>query len=201
MASLFTRRFGVLVGQAYGTTETGLVAADLLGGAGPDVLGRPVPGIRTRLRGGVLEVHVPQSPYVYGHERWPGGWMSTQDLVTRHPATGVLRRRGRIGEDTVPLDVDPLAIESVLRAHGQVKDAVVFASAPVEAHVAVAADVTDGALSAWCRRFLGPEATPRYFHVVRELPRTASGKLLRDRARLHGLGWSPRPTGRAERCR
>ncbi len=95
VSEAFGRRFGVQIGQAYGITETGIIAADLAGLFGTPTIGLPVQGVRTRVVGGVLEVHVPQSPYLYQEQPWAGGWMSTNDLVTRDPETGVLRLRGR----------------------------------------------------------------------------------------------------------
>lgn len=87
----FTRRYGVPIGQAYGTTETGIIATDLAGMFGTPTVGLPVPGVRTRVVNGVLEVHLPQSPYLYQDPPCSGGWMSTDDLVTCDPATGALR--------------------------------------------------------------------------------------------------------------
>ncbi|CAM5682669.1 AMP-dependent synthetase [Streptomyces avidinii] len=228
-AGAFARRYGVLVGQAYGTTETGIVATDLAGTHGAGTLGVPVPGVRTRVAGGVLQVRVARSPYPYevslpygaplphegslaheapygaplAHEApygappFAGGWLSTQDLVARDPATGALRLRGRAGRSASGADL--LDIEAVLRAHRHVTDAVVLGGPdPLEAHVAGSAELRPAELSDWCRRFLGEHSAPRRFHVVPELARSASGKVLRDRARLHARGWAPAPgpTGR-----
>lgn len=201
-AGAFARRYGVLVGQAYGTTETGIVATDLAGTHGPGTLGVPVPGVRTRIAGGVLQVQVARSPYPYEHPHGAspvdgGGWLSTHDLVARDPATGSLRLRGRAGRTASGADL--LDIEAVLRAHRHVTDAVVLGGPdPVEAHVAGTSELRPAELSDWCRRFLGEHSAPRRFHVVPELARSASGKVLRDRARLHARGWAPPPgpTGR-----
>lgn len=194
-AGAFARRYGVLVGQGYGTTETGIVATDLTGGAGPGAIGTPVPGVRTRIVGGVLSVHLEHSPYLY--EGLPGGegWMSTQDLVTRDPATGVLYLRGRQSGHRwfAERGVDPLRVESVLRAHRDVTDVVVLGADPFDVLVACGDGLTRTDLGAWCHRFLGPSAASLRYRLVSELPRTASGKVLRDRDRLHGRGWFPRP--------
>jgi acyl-coenzyme A synthetase/AMP-(fatty) acid ligase len=179
----FAHRYGVSIGQAYGTTETGIIATDLAGIFGTPTIGLPVQGMRTRVVDGVLEVHVAQSPYLYEDLPWHGGWMSTHDLVTREPETGALRLRGRADNDGLA-HVDLLEIEAVVRAHEQVTDAVVLGVDPIEAHVASAADLDPTELRAWCRRFLGHSAPARY-HFVRELPRTANGKVLRNRTRLH----------------
>ncbi|MFJ5552586.1 class I adenylate-forming enzyme family protein [Streptomyces sp. NPDC093225] len=215
VAGAFARRYGVLVGQAYGTTETGIVATDLAGGRGPGALGVPVPGVRTRVVGGALQVRLAEAPDPYGPSAhgpsasagdagaadrvWADGWLATHDLVARDPATGALRLRGRTGRAASGADL--LDIEEVLRAHRHVREAVVLGPDPVEAHVAGTAELRPAELSAWCRRFLGERSAPRRFHVVPELARSASGKVLRDRARLHERGWAPRPAAAAGRRR
>ncbi|MEU8585908.1 AMP-binding protein [Streptomyces sp. NPDC048664] len=181
--ALFRGRHGVRLGQAYGTTETGLVAADLTGRFGPAGVGVPVPGARTRVVGGVLEVHVPESPYLYDDTPWTGGWMSTRDLVTRDARTGALRLRGRV-QGVGDASVDLLRIESVLRAHRHITDAVVLGVGPIEAHVASSAELNGDELRSWCRRFLGGAPVPDRYHLLRELPRTANGKAVRDRGVL-----------------
>lgn len=194
----FGSRYGVPIGQAYGTTETGLVATDLGGRFGTPTIGLPMPGLRTRVVDGVLEVHVPHSPYLHQDPPWFGGWMSTGDLVTRDPQLGALRLRGRAHDDG-HAHVDLLEIEAVVRSHDQVTDAVVLGVDPIEAHVASAADLHHGELRAWCRRFLA-DAAPARYHIVRELPRTANGKVLRNRRGLHEhrntQQQRPRGTGR-----
>lgn len=197
----FARRYGVTIGQAYGTTETGIIATDLTGMFGTPTIGVPVQGVRTRVVGGVLEVHVPQSPYLCREDMpWTGGWMSTHDLVTRDPETGALRLRGR-AVDTGHVHVDLLEIEAVLCAHEHVADAVVLGVDPIEAHVASPADLDQAELRAWCRQFLGDAVAPARYHIVRELPRTANGKVIRNRAQLHAHSGSPQRTATIHRER
>jgi acyl-coenzyme A synthetase/AMP-(fatty) acid ligase len=94
----FARRYGIPIGQAYGTTETGVIATDLAGERGPRTIGVLAPGVRTRLVDGILQVYVPDSPYPYESGPWEGDWLSTHDRVTRDPATGALRLLGRAGQ-------------------------------------------------------------------------------------------------------
>ncbi|MFJ9416605.1 class I adenylate-forming enzyme family protein [Streptomyces sp. NPDC101227] len=106
----FAERFGVRIGQAYGTTETGIIAVDAAGAHGPGTVGVPAPGVRVRLVSGELQVRLPDSPYLAPEEpparfladggRDPGGWLCTRDLVEVDPAGGALRLLGRL---------DPLA--------------------------------------------------------------------------------------------
>jgi 3-hydroxy-4-methylanthranilate adenylyltransferase len=192
----FADRFGVRIGQAYGTTETGIVAADLDGACGPRAVGRPVDGVRTKIVDGVLNVHVPGSPYLYENRPWMGGWLSTQDMAAADPETGVLRLRGRIEGDTGSVDpaVDLLEIEAVLQNHRHVDDAVVLGVDPIEAHVVGSAELDHQDLRRWCRHFLGVAATPSRYHLLRELPRTGNGKVARNRRRLreHTVDSHPR---------
>jgi acyl-coenzyme A synthetase/AMP-(fatty) acid ligase len=184
---LFYDRFGVRIGQAYGTTETGLIAANFDGGHGPSTLGRPLPEVRTRVRQGELHVHVAQSPYLFGDdEPRKGGWLSTQDLVSVEPASGVLRLRGCLDSEMPAADpgIDLLEIENVLYAHRDVSEAVVLCVEAIEAHVAGPSRLRQSELLSWCQRRLGAAKTPSRCHVLPDLPRTASGKLLRSQDRL-----------------
>ncbi|MFB9447224.1 long-chain fatty acid--CoA ligase [Dactylosporangium vinaceum] len=181
----FAERYGVHIGQAYGTSETGLVATDLAGQHGPPFLGRPVPGVRTRIVGGALEVYAPRSPYPFDPQVGFGGWLPTHDLVAADPDTGVLRLRGRAATGAARRpDVDLFAVERALRAHRAVVDAVVLDGEDIEAYVAASPHINPHELAEWCRQVLGPATLPDRYHLTPELPRTAGGKLLRNRAGL-----------------
>ncbi|MFZ3494843.1 class I adenylate-forming enzyme family protein [Streptomyces sp. 5.8] len=102
----FTERYGVRIGQAYGTTETGIVAADPTGWYGPGTVGLVVPMARVRMEGGELQVRLARTPYL-GEEEPPArfladgphggaGWLSTRDRAVFDPASGALRILGRI---------------------------------------------------------------------------------------------------------
>ncbi|WP_053923976.1 class I adenylate-forming enzyme family protein [Streptomyces chattanoogensis] len=106
VATRFAERFGVRIGQAYGTTETGIIAVDTAGVHGPGTVGVPAPGVRVRLVSGELQVRLPGSPYLAPEDpparfladggRDPGGWLCTRDLVEVDPAGGALRLLGRL---------------------------------------------------------------------------------------------------------
>jgi 3-hydroxy-4-methylanthranilate adenylyltransferase len=72
----------------------------------------------------------------------------------------------------------------VLRSHTQITDAVVVATDRIEAHVASSAELGQDELRSWCRRFLQVNSVPARYHVLGNLPRTASGKFIRDRRQL-----------------
>jgi acyl-CoA synthetase (AMP-forming)/AMP-acid ligase II len=87
----------------------------------------------------------------------------------------------------VALFVHPVEVEDVLIRHAGVRDAAVIGEPDekwgerVVAFVVVAAGVTAEALDAHCRasRDLANFKRPRRFVLVREIPKTASGKLRR----------------------
>ncbi|WP_168712603.1 class I adenylate-forming enzyme family protein [Streptomyces sp. A0958] len=99
----FEERHGVRIGQAYGTTETGIIAADPTGWFGPDTAGMIAPGVHVRLLSGELQVRLDRSPYVGVQSAAPGflrgedgaGWLRTGDLVAFDPDNGGLRITGR----------------------------------------------------------------------------------------------------------
>ncbi|QQQ79548.1 AMP-binding protein [Saccharothrix sp. 6-C] len=181
----FAARCGVLIGQAYGMTEVGLIAADLPGVHPPPAIGTPAPGMGVRVVDGELHVRQAASPYLHGGSWHGDGWLRTGDLVDRD-AAGVLWLRGRVGSaPRVPGGgVDLMEVEAVLRAHDRVTEAVVVFGDVLEAHVAVTEAVGSADLIGWCRTHLGNSGVPERVHVVAAIPRTANGKLIRDADRL-----------------
>ncbi|MBW4721476.1 class I adenylate-forming enzyme family protein [Saccharothrix obliqua] len=197
----FAARHGVAIGQAYGMTEVGVIAADLRGAHPPPAVGAPAPGVVVRVVDGELHVRQDTSPYLRGGGgRYADGWLRTGDLVDRD-AAGVLRLRGRVGSTArvSGREVDLLEVEAVLRAHHRVTEAVVVHDGVLEAHLAVTGAVGPAELTGWCRAHLGAPAVPVRFHVVSALPRTANGKLIRDAERLraaYAAGARPRWSGK-----
>ncbi|ASO18898.1 acyl-coenzyme A synthetase/AMP-(fatty) acid ligase [Actinoalloteichus hoggarensis] len=186
---LVERRLGIRLGQVYGMTEVGVVAADLTGRLGPHSVGVPLPGIAVRCSDGELFVAVEESPYLRsdGIARVVDGWLRTFDRADQNPDTGALRILGRT--DSViaigGLKVDLTEIEAVLHEHEQVHEAVVTYHEVIEAHVGVSGVVSTADLLSWCRERLSHVKVPKRVHLGPALPRTATGKLIRDRDRLH----------------
>jgi acyl-coenzyme A synthetase/AMP-(fatty) acid ligase len=185
----FEERYGLRIGQAYGMTETGIIATDLTGANPPPAVGVPAPGVRTVIKDGTLRVSLPENPYLHGdHEsRFVGGWLNTHDLCAARPDTGVLEITGRV--DSVVaiggLKVDLTEVESVLTSHAAVTEAVVVYGDAIEAHLVVSGRVSNAELLAWCRERLSPYKIPKAFHFPAALPRTSNGKLIRNRELLH----------------
>lgn len=112
----FAERFGVRIGQAYGTTETGIIAADPIGWFAPGSVGPAAPGVQIRIaQDGELHVRMAANPYTgqgVPHGRFlpdeaqdGPGWLRTRDRAELDPSSGALRILGRF---------DPPADRSVL---------------------------------------------------------------------------------------
>jgi O-succinylbenzoic acid--CoA ligase len=115
------------------------------------------------------------------------GWLHTGDLG-RFEA-GRLAIVGRASDTIVSggENVAPAEVEAVLLEHPAVTDAGVFARPDPEWGEAVVAKVvlrdgqsaTEEELRAFCGQRLARFKVPKRIGMARELPRTASGKLLR----------------------
>jgi acyl-coenzyme A synthetase/AMP-(fatty) acid ligase len=185
----FHERYGVRIGQAYGMTETGIIATDLTGRLAPPAVGHPVPGTEVRVRDGELQVRADVSPYLYVNDiasRYADGWLRTNDLAALDPETGALSVRGRSDSLVVigGLKVDLREVELALAEHPAVTEAVVLFSGTIEAFVGVTGGVTARELQAWCRDRISHFKIPRRFELAPAIPRTSNGKLVRNRELL-----------------
>jgi acyl-CoA synthetase (AMP-forming)/AMP-acid ligase II len=118
-----------------------------------------------------------------------GGWLRTGDCG-RLDGRGYLTVTGRLKDMFVVggFNAYPAEIESVLVRHPAVADAAVVGVpdarlGEVGAAYLVARDgerVDGGELTAWLRERLANFKVPRYFHIVDELPRNASGKVVKQ---------------------
>lgn len=195
IAQRFAERFGVRVGEAYGTTETGIIAMDVSGALRPAV-GRAAPGMVLRVHGGELEVALDSSPYLFdsGGTRYADGWLRTHDRATMD-STGAVHVHGRADSLIVVggLKVDLAEVEQVLRGHPEVDQAVLVHTTMIEAYVAVSAGSgapTSGDLLRWCRERLADYKLPKVIRVLEALPRTTNGKLVREPALLQAAATS-----------
>jgi 3-hydroxy-4-methylanthranilate adenylyltransferase len=198
----FVERYGVRLGNMYGMTEVGVIATDLYGRNRPAV--EPAPGLIVREQDGELQIARPSSPYVglVDPARWSDGWLRTKDAGTVDPDTGLVRILGRLDSQVSVggLKVDLTEVEHTLADLPEVAGAVVVHDTAIEAYVVLRkSGVTpdrinkDAAVADLQQRLaarLAAYKRPRVLHVVDQLPRTATGKLVRDLARLA----SPTPT-------
>lgn len=196
-------RFGVAVGQLYGSTETGTLTLNPGGASdGPTLsVGRPLPGVtvavlddedRRCLVGQPGEVVV-KSPGaavdVYGtdgrHTLAGGdGWIRLGDLGYLS-GDGRLTLTGRKSQMILVagLKLHPWEIEEVVRAHPRVHDVVVvgvpdrygedFVKAVVVADGCTAQDI-----QAHCRQRLPDHKVPRVVEFRAAIPRHPTGKII-----------------------
>ncbi|MFC5183077.1 class I adenylate-forming enzyme family protein [Actinomadura harenae] len=203
--------------NAFGTTETGMLAATSPGeDVAEETLGRPIEGVRIRLRprdagpsgdGGHLQVRTPGLcrrviDLRTREEVWSAeagdGWYDTGDLVERD-AQGRLRHlgraSGRVGGDSM---IPVAEVEDELLEHPAVADAAIVAVDDAQGHeVACAVIVADGTapslddLRVHLRaRGMTEVYLPERVAVMAGLPRTALGKLHRSEIQRRVTGGS-----------
>jgi O-succinylbenzoic acid--CoA ligase len=179
---------GARVVQTYGLTEaasqvTTLAPADIerkLGSAG-----RPLLTTHLRIKDGEILV---QGPTVGPGLADEDGWLHTGDLG-RIDDEGFLYVSGRLDDVIITggENVMPAEVERVLLSHPMVADVAVMGREDPEWQQAVTAVVVPerGAspspdeLRQHCAEHLSPHKVPKLIEVAGELPRTASGKLVR----------------------
>ena len=189
---------GAPVVQTYGLTET---ASQVVTLAPEDArrkvgsAGKPLLGTRLRITAdGEICVLGPSVSPGYLHHAPRDGWLQTGDLgyLDEEGYLYVLDRRDDLivsgGENVYPAEV-----ESALLSHPSVTQAGVFSlpdpdwgRVPAAAVVlAPGANVSAEDLRAFCRTRLAAYKVPREIVFRADLPRTASGKLLRRALSLH----------------
>jgi len=186
VADAFTAGYHVPLGTMYGMTELGVIATDLSGRNAPAVA--PAPGMVLRTDDGELLVKMTASPYVglTDPTRWADGWLHTRDAAAIDPATGLVTILGRLDSQVSigGLKVDLTEVEQTLCALPPVCSAVVSYDNAIEAYLVLHEGFTAADAEAAMADQLAPYKRPRQLHVLAELPRTATGKAVRDRAVL-----------------
>ena len=209
LSQVWRRRTGVRIVRGYGMTEIFRPISYLADDAAdlPDAIGRPVPGVEARVvdpqghalaAGAVGELWIRTPAAMDGYLRAEeetlaviqDGWFKTGDLATISPegfVSVVGRKKDLIlrgGYSVVPGEV-----EAALLDHPAVAEAAVVGTPHPELGEEVAAFVTlrPGAradadeLVAFCRERLAPFKYPRRVTLVGELPKSATGKILKWR--------------------
>jgi acyl-coenzyme A synthetase/AMP-(fatty) acid ligase len=180
----FLDRYQVPLGVMYGMTEAGVIATDLHGDTWPGLA--PAPGMSLREVDGQLLLAAKTSPYVglTDPTRWVDGWLFTRDAGSVDPVSGLVTVRGRLDSQVSVggLKVDLTEVEQTMAALPQVAEVVVAHDGAIEAFVSLRGDETD--LRAAIAERLAPYKRPRRLNIVDRLPRTATGKLVRNVAEL-----------------
>jgi len=200
LAQEWRRRTGVRIVRGYGMTELfrpisylAAEATDL-----PDSIGRAVPGVELRLVDDELWIRSPAA--MDGYLRAPeetaavlaGDWFKTGDLATISPE-GFVSIVGRKRELILRggYSIVPGEVEAALLGHPAVAEAAVVGVAHAELGEDVAAFVTlrsraaadPDELIAFCRARLAGYKYPRRITIVDELPKSATGKILKAKLR------------------
>ncbi|HXR30564.1 MAG TPA: AMP-binding protein [Solirubrobacterales bacterium] len=185
--------------DGYGQTETGHISGNLAGEpVRPGSMGKPLPGLETRIVEGELQLRAVSSPTFFSHyldgERFEGEWWRTGDLV-RADDDGYLYFEGR--DDDIILSsgyrIGPAEVEAALLSHPAVAEAAAVAAPDPERGSVVRAIVVPreqapGAdlareLQEHCKRETAPYKFPRIVEFVEQLPKTSSGKIKRAQLR------------------
>ncbi|HYQ77710.1 MAG TPA: AMP-binding protein [Solirubrobacterales bacterium] len=195
----FREQMGLEPADGYGQTETGHVTANHVGEAVREgSMGKPLPGMETRIVEGELQLRAASSPTFFSRyldgERFEGEWWQTGDLV-REDGDGYLYFEGR-GDDIIlsaGYRIGPTEVEAALLSHPAVADAAAVAAPDPERGSVVRAIVVlrDGGasdelareLQEHCKRETAPYKFPRIVEFAAELPKTSSGKVKRAQLR------------------
>jgi acyl-coenzyme A synthetase/AMP-(fatty) acid ligase len=182
----FNARYGVPLGSMYGMTELGVIATDLTGTLRPAL--DPTEGLELREQDGELHIRMPDPPYLglMDAARWSDGWLHTRDAARIDAETGRVTILGRRDSQVSigGLKVDLTEVEQTLSGLSGVTAAViVFDNKVIEAYVTL-----DGATADDVRADLAKQVAsfkmPRHIRVLPQLPRTSTGKVLRDATAL-----------------
>ena len=186
VSARFDEKYGVPLGNMWGMTELGVIATDLFGRHRPALM--PAPGIEVREVAGELRIRRPESPYVGLSDpaRWADGWLHTKDAGRVDPATGLVTVLGRLDSQVSVggLKVDLTEVEHTLTELPGVAAAVVLYDKDITAFVQLTGAATGQAVEAALAERVAGYKRPRTTHFVTTLPRTTTGKLVRDRAVL-----------------
>ena len=182
----FADRYGIRLGNMYGMTELGVIGTDLFGEHRPAIM--PAPGIEVRETDGELHIAMENSPYVglVDPTRWSDGWLHTKDAGSVEADTGLVRVRGRRDSQVSigGLKVDLSEVEHTLAGLPGVEAAVVVFGKAIEAYVVLEPAAELSAVQDALTERVAAYKRPRAWHAVDRLPRTATGKLVRDQSVL-----------------
>jgi len=197
---------GHLLLERYGMTEIGMgISNPYEGLRKPGAIGMPLPGVEVRLvdenmqpiiNGEAGEIQIKgenvfkeywNKPEATAKEFTPDGWFKTGDVAVVEE--GYYRILGRSSVDIIKsggYKLSALEIEEVLRSHDLVDDCAVVGIADEEwGELVVAAVVAktgfdEHQLNQWMRTQMPAYKTPRKYLMVKELPRNAMGKVVKN---------------------
>jgi acyl-coenzyme A synthetase/AMP-(fatty) acid ligase len=200
----FREAMGTGIGDGYGQTETGAISGMRPGDDDPahdGSMGRPLPGIETRVVEGELQVKPETVPTFFSHylgeAPFDGEWWATGDHV-RQDEEGYLWFEGRDDDIIVSAGyrIGPFEVESALVSHPAVAEAAAVAAPDEERGSVVRAvvvlangkpsDRLAAELQEHVRTVTAPYKYPRIVDFAEQLPKTSSGKIKRAELRSGG---------------
>jgi acyl-coenzyme A synthetase/AMP-(fatty) acid ligase len=200
----FHKRSGTVVRSLYGTTETGGISIARSNETGPDCVGPPMEGVGVDIRPAehalpwdkdVGRVHIKSSSMMAGYLGEDGidaaplvdGWFTTGDVgrLDRHGAIHLVGRETDV-INVNGLKVIPREVEEVLLLLDGVREAKVYAGRRASgAEYVKAALVATGldlsGIRMYCDQHLVYYKRPEVITLLDSLPKSPSGKVLRDR--------------------
>lgn len=200
----FRDRFGILIRQAYGSTEAGHMSFNRSDDAGTswNSVGRPVGEVEIRVvphedaPAGTGELFVRSPSLTRGYlgadasaaAAFVDGGYLTGDLG-RVDAEGkvFITGRAKLIIEVAGQKVDPIEIEDILAAHPAVEEAVVVGAAStrgeqrLKAVVVRRGEVTDRELLQHCQQRLSAHKIPEIVEFRDAIPRSGAGKVLRGK--------------------
>lgn len=206
----FTQHFGVEIIDGIGSTEMlHIFLSNQPGKVRYGTTGWPVPGYEIELRGedglpvpdgetGDLYIQGPSAALMYWNNRpktretFQGAWTKSGDKYVRN-ADGTYTYSGR-SDDMLKVSgiyVSPFEVEATLVQHPAVLEAAVIGKQDADgltktkAFVILkeGAEVSADELKAFVKDKLAPYKYPRFIEFVKELPKTATGKIQRFKLR------------------
>lgn len=206
VAEAFEKRFRVPIFEGYGQTEAApVVTLNTPSYRKPGTIGQPVPGVEVAIwddqkrvlpPGEVGEIMVRGRNVMQGYHRLPeetsntitNGWLHTGDLG-KLDEEGFVTITGRKKDLIISAgeNIYPREIEEVVAQHPKVKEvAVIGIKDEVRGEVPKAfviarenTTLDEKELRTFCREKLANYKIPKYFEIVRDLPRTPTGKVLK----------------------
>jgi long-chain acyl-CoA synthetase len=207
----FEERFKTRIYEGYGLTECSPVCIENPFGhqTKPGSIGLPIPGFRARIvnddgkdiqRGQVGELIVRGPGVMKGYLNQPGetaetvvdGWLHTGDMA-RMDEEGYLYIVDRKKDMIIRggYNVYPREVEEVLFQHPDIVEAGVYGLPHGDLGEEVAADVvlkpgsnlTDDEIRRFVKERLAPYKYPRIIHLVDDLPKSHTGKVLKKALR------------------
>lgn len=198
----FAATFGLPIHQQYGSTETGVIAVNLLehSEAGPLSVGRPLAGRQVTICTADGEVASGvQGEIVVRGRAVASGYLDDPDEVSRlrdgafysgdlgsFDAGFNLHLSGRASAiiNVAGLKVDPVEVETVLSSCDAIAECAVLPGTDrsgnevIQAFVVQRREISVREIQQFCRLRLSAHKVPRLVRFIEALPRTASGKVL-----------------------